>query len=145
MAGRPALELKIGSETYRFAPTEDDARVERLARVVQEKYQEIVPLRATVSSAQAMFLTALALADELEDAREREMAPSRRVKGADSLKPRNREADASPSGDISDEDSVDTLLWELASSGWGDALAALNNLEEKLQAMRRSLAESEKS
>lgn len=73
MPPRRAVELRVGGQTYRVVATEDDQHVQRLAALVDRKYAEIVPQGQGrgVTAQQGMFLTALALAEEVEEHRNR--------------------------------------------------------------------------
>ena len=64
------MELRVGGQTYRVVATDDDQHVQRLAELVDRKYVEIVPSRG-VTPQQAIFLTAMALAEEVEEQRAR--------------------------------------------------------------------------
>jgi cell division protein ZapA len=72
MPPRRAVELRVGGQTYRVVATEDDRHVQHLAELVDRKHQDVVPQGGRgVTAQQAMFLTALALAEELEEQRAR--------------------------------------------------------------------------
>ncbi|MFO0586295.1 MAG: cell division protein ZapA [Polyangiaceae bacterium] len=76
MPPRRAVELRVGGQTYRVVATGDDHRVQHLAELVDRKFAEVVPhgLGRNVTAQQAMFLTAMALAAEVEEARSRAQA-----------------------------------------------------------------------
>lgn len=64
------MELRVGGQTYRVVATDDDQHVQHLAALVDRKYLEVVPPRG-VTPQQAIFLTAMALAEEAREQRER--------------------------------------------------------------------------
>lgn len=73
MPPRRPVELHVGGQTYRVVASDDDTHVQHLAEVVDRKLAEVVPhgLGRTVTAQQAMFLTAMALAAEVEEERSR--------------------------------------------------------------------------
>lgn len=73
MPPRRAVELRVGGQTYRVVATGDDHRVQHLAELVDRKLAEVLPngLGRSVTAQQAMFLTAMALAAEVEEQRTR--------------------------------------------------------------------------
>ncbi len=71
MPPRRAVDLRVGGQTYRVVATDEDDHVQHLAGLVDRKYTDIVPPGRGMTPQQAMFLTALALAEELEEQRER--------------------------------------------------------------------------
>ncbi len=73
MPPRRAVELRVGGQTYRVVATGDDHSVQQLAELVDRKFTEVVPhgLGRNVTAQQAMFLTAMALAAEVEEQRSR--------------------------------------------------------------------------
>lgn len=72
MAPRRAVELRVGGQTYRVVAGDDDQHVQRLADLVDRKHAAVVPQGGRgVTAQQAIFLTALALAEELEEQRSR--------------------------------------------------------------------------
>jgi cell division protein ZapA len=72
MAPRRAVELRVGGQTYRVVATDDDLHVQHLAELVDRKYAEVVPQGGRgVTAQQGIFLTALALAHEVEEQRAR--------------------------------------------------------------------------
>lgn len=76
MPPRRPVELHVGGQTYRVVASGDDHHVQHLAEVVDRKLAEVVPhgLGRTVTAQQAMFLTAMALAAEVEEERSRTAA-----------------------------------------------------------------------
>jgi len=72
MPPRRAVELRVGGQTYRVVASDDDQHVQHLAELVDRKHGEVVPQGGRgVTPQQAIFLTALALADEVEEQRSR--------------------------------------------------------------------------
>lgn len=65
--------MRVGGQTYRVVATGDDHRVQHLAELVDRKLAEVLPngLGRSVTAQQAMFLTAMALAAEVEEQRAR--------------------------------------------------------------------------
>lgn len=65
--------MRVGGQTYRVVATVDDHHVQRLAELVDRKHAEVVPKGQGrgVTPQQGMFLTALALAEEVEEQRTR--------------------------------------------------------------------------
>ena len=71
MPPRRAVELRVGGQTYRVVGSENDQHVQRLAELVNRKFAEVVPQGRGVTGQQAMFLIAMALAEEAEEQRVR--------------------------------------------------------------------------
>lgn len=71
MPPRRAVELRVGGQTYRVVATDNDQHVQRLAELVDRKFAEVVPQGRGVTGQQAMFLIAMALAEEAEEQRAR--------------------------------------------------------------------------
>ena len=61
--------MRVGGQTYRVVATDDDQHVQHLAALVDRKYLEVVPPRG-VTPQQAIFLTAMALAEDARAAAE---------------------------------------------------------------------------
>jgi cell division protein ZapA len=76
MPPRRAVELRVGGQTYRVVASGDDPHVQHLADLVDRKFAEVVPhgLARSVTAQQAIFLTAMALAAEVEEHRSRAVA-----------------------------------------------------------------------
>jgi cell division protein ZapA len=71
MPPRRAVELRVGGQTYRVVASDNDQHVQRLADLVDRKFAEVVPHGRGVTGQQAMFLIAMALAEEAEEQRTR--------------------------------------------------------------------------
>lgn len=71
MPPRRAVELRVGGQTYRVVGSDNDQQVQRLAELVDRKFMEVVPHGRGVTGQQAMFLIAMALAEEAEEQRAR--------------------------------------------------------------------------
>ncbi|MEZ4310714.1 MAG: cell division protein ZapA [Polyangiaceae bacterium] len=70
MPPKRPIDLRVGGQTYRVvAGSENDPQLQRLAELVDRKHAEVVPPGRGMPTHQAMFLTAMALAQELEDQR----------------------------------------------------------------------------
>lgn len=69
MPPRRAVELRVGGQTYRVVASDEDPHVQHLAELVDRKFGEVVPagLVRSMTPHQAMFLTAMALAAEVEE------------------------------------------------------------------------------
>lgn len=65
--------MRVGGQTYRVVASDDDPQVQHLADLVDRKFEEVVPrgVGRSMTAHQAMFLTAMALAAEVEELRDR--------------------------------------------------------------------------
>ncbi len=61
--------MRVGGQTYRVVASDEDPHVQHLAELVDRKFGEVVPagLVRSMTPHQAMFLTAMALAAEVEE------------------------------------------------------------------------------
>lgn len=71
MPPRRAVELRVGGQTYRVVASDNDQQVQRLAELVNRKFTEVVPQGRGMTGQQAMFLIAMAFAEEAEEQRAR--------------------------------------------------------------------------
>jgi cell division protein ZapA len=71
MPPRRAVELRVGGQTYRVVAGDNDQHLQRLAELVDRKFTEVVPQGRGVTGQQAMFLIAMAFAEEAEEQRAR--------------------------------------------------------------------------
>ena len=78
MAGR-TVELRVGGQTYRVVSSASESELAHLAGVVNDHLAHIAATDRP-ASAQALVLTAIALAHELENERERYAALAARTR-----------------------------------------------------------------
>lgn len=67
---RRTVQLRVGGQTYRVVTSASDGELKRLASSIDAKLGEVDP-RGRASGPQQLLLAALALANDLEQARER--------------------------------------------------------------------------
>jgi cell division protein ZapA len=63
------VELRIAGQSYRVVASAEPAQLHRLARLVDEKLEQVAPV--TPGAPQALVLAAIALAHDLEQERRR--------------------------------------------------------------------------
>jgi len=78
MDGR-AVSLRIAGHSYKVVTSADEAELQRLARTVSTKVEELTP-EGKAAAPQAVLLAAIALAHELEQERARRVSLERRMR-----------------------------------------------------------------